>query len=602
MDNVDEVNQNFNVKKPKKKGLIICLVIILTLIVAAGLVYFLVLSRPQRVFDAAIDKLFKTESVDFDSVKIKLGLKASAKVDVYVDEDVQSILDEIGKCTFDFGTQLDLEKKQELVDLGLKYDNQEVINGRVYYNDGDLYMYLNELFDKYIKIDLEEEQIQAFDEIFEIAASKENIKNSQKAMKIIGNELKSSLKEYGEFSKEKDTIEVDGEDVKVTKSIVELSGKDMIKMFSSICSNLSKNDKFLECFEDKEVRNELKEGLKTSAESLENSNIEDAGSMTIAIFTKGFLNKFVGVEAKVTVNNGYSKETMVASFLEEGEDKYSYTISQVQGKEKVDIVKALIEIDKDVDKKDEKEGKATITITVPQAGSIKLEIDYALELNNGVDKVNVDDSVSINGITEEDAQAAILKLQDRPLIKDLINTFSTVNSTQEDFITDDIEIEKPAITTQENQVKYDKYSVTYSIPTNYVYKSDYSTDYIKFYQSGSSNSGIDAAVSVNWTTEDIYKKNNPTYDYDYYKNETTYYKNVSLGEEKSVTVGNNTFKYQILSYEANSEYYEAKYQKAYVWYKLDNEYLFVVELESTDSSITEDTIKGFLNITTAKAN
>lgn len=89
------------------------------------------------------------------------------------------------------------------------------------------------------------------------------------------------------------------------------------------------------------------------------------------------------------------------------------------------------------------------------------------------------------------------------------------------------------------------------------------------------------------------------WEYDYYK-ENSSYKNVTLGELKTVKAGNTEFKYQILSYESNSEYYNEKYQKAYAWCNLDNEHVYSVELESTDKEISEDIIKGFLNINITK--
>ena len=94
-------------------------------------------------------------------------------------------------------------------------------------------------------------------------------------------------------------------------------------------------------------------------------------------------------------------------------------------------------------------------------------------------------------------------------------------------------------------------------------------------------------------------KTDINWDYNYYLEDTTYYKNVNLSEVKSVVVGGKTFKYKVLSYETS---YGGKNQDIYVWYALDNEHLFTIELEATDTVVTEDTIKGFLNINASKIN
>lgn len=94
-----------------------------------------------------------------------------------------------------------------------------------------------------------------------------------------------------------------------------------------------------------------------------------------------------------------------------------------------------------------------------------------------------------------------------------------------------------------------------------------------------------------------------TIDSEYkYLSDSKNYKNVNLGDVKTLTIGDDgakKFYYQILTYEADSEYYEAKYQKAYVWYKLGEKNFFIVELEldseSKDEEITADIIRKFVS-------
>ena len=58
METIEQVNEDFNVKKPKKKGSIIAGIIVAVVIIALILVYFLVFAKPQFIFNGAIDKLF----------------------------------------------------------------------------------------------------------------------------------------------------------------------------------------------------------------------------------------------------------------------------------------------------------------------------------------------------------------------------------------------------------------------------------------------------------------------------------------------------------------------------------------------------------------
>lgn len=595
METIEQINDDFNVKKPKKKGLIIGGIIGAVVIIALVLVYFLVLAKPQSIFNGTIDKLFKMKSESYDTIKFESKMKISLESE---DPSMQEQLVEAQKYALKVGTQMDIEKKQEIVDLGLEYDKNPVVDVKGIYDDGDMYAYFDGLFDKYIKVDMEEEQKAQLESIFENMQSEDNKENSQKAMKIVRDELKSQIKEYGEFDKEKTTIDVGDKEKKVTKTTLTLSQKDLCNVVSSICSNLAKNDKFLDCFEESP-----KDALKEMAEEIKNVDADSKNNVKISIYTKGLLNNLVAVDIEVYAAE--EAQTVTISVVKEDEDLYSYNVSVKATGMKMDVIKGKVEVEKDKDSKDEKSGKLTITAEVVETGKAELVVDYSIEYNQGIDKIDTSNSINATEMTEQDMQSVMEKLMERPLIGDLIKNQmngSGINSIgNEDNITDGSDdITTPKTTTAQNEVKEENYgySVKYSVPSGFEYESDYSYDYSKYYELEDNDTEIDANVSLSWDTDEEYKED-IDWDYDYYK-DSTYYKNVNLGELRTVKVGDKEFKYQILSYESNSEYYSEKYQKAYAWYNLDNEHVYSVELESTNKQITEDVIKGFLNINVNK--
>ena len=78
-----------------------------------------------------------------------------------------------------------------------------------------------------------------------------------------------------------------------------------------------------------------------------------------------------------------------------------------------------------------------------------------------------------------------------------------------------------------------------------------------------------------------------------YYEESDNYKNISLSDEKTITVNGKEFAYKILSYETS---YGKKYE-AHVCYQLDDEHVYRVEYEKEDKEITESDLKLFLDIT-----
>lgn len=585
MGDIEQINEEFNVKKPKKKGLIITAIVVAVIVIALLLVYFLVFAKPQYVFNTAINKIFNAKVENYNSIKLDATLKASAEIE---DTTIQEQIGELEKYAVNIGTQMDVEEQKEIVDLGFKYDNQDVIDARVYYDNGDLYAYFDELFDKYIKIDMPEEQKEQMKEIFETISSEENIEKSQKAMKILGKELKTQINEEGTFEKDKVTIDVDGEEQKVTKSTLLLNEKELVKILGNMCANLADNDDFIDCFD-----TSVKDVLEQLAEELKDTEGDTTNKVEFSIFTKGLFGNFAGLEMKIIYED--SDQTITATVIKDNEDTYSYNVEVKSSGQKMDILSGKIETEKDKDSKEEQTGKTTISMTVPETGTMKLMIDYSVIYNQGIDKVDTQNNININDMTEEDIQGIVEKLKERPLIGEVIEsqlntnnpTNQTTNSTNN-------------VTTMQNQVKDYGYLVTYSVPQGFEYDSDYSYDYRKYYDGENQNGDASVIVAVQWDTEEEYLENSD-WDYNYYSGNASY-KNVNLSEIKTINVAGNEFKYKILTYESNSEYYTGKYQNAYIWYKLDDEHIFNVEIETTNMEITESLITSFLNIQVSKVS
>ncbi|MBQ2916791.1 MAG: hypothetical protein IJE59_01215 [Clostridia bacterium] len=601
MEPIEQFNENFNVKKPKKKGLIIGGIAAAVVIVALVLVYFLVLSNPKFIFNKAIDKLLAVNSEQYDSVKVNAEIKASVEAE---DITYQTQLSEIEKYKIKFGTQMDLEAKKEIVDLGLEYDNQAVIDAQVYYNNGEMYAYLEGLFDKYIQMDMDEETKAALDEVFS-SVNSEDMKNAEKAVNIIRDELKAQINEKGEFAKEKETIDVADNEEKVTKTTLKLTQKELYSLVADMCLNLADNDEFIDYFGQKE----LADALEEIAELIKDEETNNKNYAEISLYTKGLLNSNL-VAVDLSIYSADDASTVVVSVVKEDEGVYSYKVSAKASGIKMDFLKGKVEIDKDKDSKEEQSGKATITAEVVETGSAKLEIDYAVEVNKGIDKVDTSNSVNMNSLTQEDMQAIMTKLMERPLIGQLIsNEMNGLGTEVEPGVEDDFLVDPDTetnvqnnLTTSQNEVKDEEYgySVTYSVPAEFEYDDDYSYDDMKFYELENADySYVDATVSLDWSTESEYVQDEIKWDYDYYMEETEYYKNVNLSEVKTITVGDKTFKYVVLSYETS---YDTKCQDAYVWYVLDNEYMFTIHLEASDTTVTEDVIKGFLNINVTELN
>ena len=87
--------------------------------------------------------------------------------------------------------------------------------------------------------------------------------------------------------------------------------------------------------------------------------------------------------------------------------------------------------------------------------------------------------------------------------------------------------------------------------------------------------------------------------YDIYNNDSSY-SNVVLSEIESIKVGDKEFKYRKLTV----NHYNYIEEWVNIWYKIEDEIIFTIELQSPskDVEITEDIMKGFLDIEVKKIN
>ena len=614
---METIDENFNVKKSKKKGLIIGGVILSIIVIAIILVYFLVISNPKLIFGKAIDKVFAVDSKNYDSMKMSTRITASVKAD---DPTYQTQLDEVEKFTLKAETQVDIEENEKIVELGLEYDNESMINAQLYYNDGEMYTYLEGLFDKYIKIDLDEEQQEQFEEKLGYIT----LGNADEVLLVeFRNEFKSEMKKIGTYEKKKDTIEVNDEEEKVSKITYEITDKEAYKIIENVARNIGKNKKVLKSIE-KSKRNDFEEAMNKEADEVEEVATDDDLTYKISLYTKGFLNNKL-VAADIEIEDDYS--TLGLRIIKEDESIYSYSVYEKADRQRSELIKGIVEIEKE-ESKNEKSGNTTITAELIDLGSAKIKVDYSGEYNQGIDEINTSNNVNINNLTDADLETIMANLMERPFVGDFIKqqfedsifntskidkyqalqkqyenakeTGKTNAETMAEYLK---EINEEESGTEENEIKdeFSGYSVKYSVPSGFTME-DYSFDDIKYYAKENFFSETSVKVGFDLRTENAYIEGiKSKYDYENGE-ESIFSSNVKLGEIKTISVGDKIFKYQTLSYDSVFTDYTTTTRWVYVWYELDDQCLFTVEFDSLDEEISEDVVKGFLDINVTKLN
>lgn len=604
------MEEEYNVAKNKNfKGLIIGGAILLVLIIAV-VATLVITSQPKFIIGKVIDKIVYMDN-DYNSKVMEAELKLSLDSK---DENVKELSDEIKKCKLTIGQQIDNKSKKAISELGLTYDNKDVISGQIIYTDDTTYLYLKDLFDKYIDLDSEEmnEMIETL--LFNDAITKDEKNVQKKAVNIIKNELKKQIKENGSFSKSTEKLE--GE--KANKATVKFSKKEWNNVLINTLSELSENKDYLDCF--KESKEDTIKELKSS---LEEKNTSDNGTIEISVYTKGLLKQFKGIEIKF--------DDQDVKIVKKDKENYSYSLiandNEVTGTAKI--------ISEDNKKSKEKNANIIITVNTEEVGTVTLSAKYNEKTDVSIDSVKIKDSIKASELTDSDAEQLMNKLKTRPLIGDIINSISSnllsgnlsLNSNEDDDNNDNkltmkVNGEDAPVTeitlgdgtviypnsndddnndaangnttstsTGKGHVENGGIAVEYSVPSGYTTSST-SKNYI-YYTKRNGDISKYATVAIKWNTEADYKKDIESRVNNYKKDAS--YKNVTLEPEQTIKQGNKQFKYQVLSYEYGST--NTKYQYVFLYTSINNKYMYNVELNTIRGTVDTSDIKTFANIT-----
>ena len=571
MEQNGQFNEQINTKKPKKKGKIILgiiLAIIIIAIIALVAVYFLVFSTPQYIFASTVDSIFNMKAQTYNTVKSAVTLNGSVQ---FEDESINEQLTDLENFSINIGSQIDYQNQSEIVDLGLQYEDESVVGARFYFKDGEMYTLLDGLYDDYIKVDLETEQANLMQELLDLTKVQGKQENLIKAMSILGNEIKGQISNVGTFEKSTEQMTLNGENKNVTRVSLLFNAQEFSTVVINVCNNLANNNEFIQCFEESP-----KDALLDIVASLEDGEPSSDDTVRISIYTQGLLNETIGFGLDLNLADN-TELSINMNIMKETDDLY--TVSYTQGD---NYINGRIEIARAENTEENQTGDAKITLEVSDLGTMELNMGYAYSYNQAVDEVDTRNSVNAEDLTQEDMNTILENLMERPVIGELMTNIisSSMNNNSNTLGT----------TTLQNQVSDNGYIVTYEIPTEFMYDSSLSSDSMNCFKT--INDDITASTRIAYYADDQAYINLVDNNYSIYTN-NTFYNNVSVSDLQTLSVGNYEFKYKSISYETTTG---SVNQSISLWYRLNNEYIYTVDINSIGTTISDDIIMPFLNI------
>ena len=291
-----------NSPKAKMSKLLWLISIFLILIIALYLVFIFLNSNPQTIFTNTIDKFFSsiTDNISDNNYDISKGkIKYIANIN---DNSNVELFNEISKINLDIDYTID--NANDLIKLKIfsKYDNDNLIDLDIYTDKNNLYIYSDDIYEKYLKIKND---------------SKIKFINP-KDIKIILNGLNQAFDKVATSEKiygEKTNLDLGNKTIKVSQTKLIIDKTNYIKISDTFVNSLKSNVEFVSSLaklrgtSNKDIQKSLEKlssKLKTFFANNEVLEVKLYNDRKTKEFIKGVMNGKLGSFTLSKNKNDYS--------------------------------------------------------------------------------------------------------------------------------------------------------------------------------------------------------------------------------------------------------------------------------------------------------
>lgn len=564
-----------NTQKKKRHSVITFAVLIIVALLVLGVAGFLMFSlNAEKLYKGIIEKginsFMQSPVFTADSAKI------DASVSLKSDAEELSIINNLSAGV---NIQYDLNTNEVLGKVKVNNDEESYLDLQLLVNLLEKKLYIGEsnIYDKMISIDIPDEaldNIESEDDDGSLIIEKINRNTASKRLtKAINNSLSKDL-----FANEKATITVNEKEKKVKDYVLKMTSKQLAEVINNTISTLKEDKEFLSCYEDEEKMKELLDDLSSSIEYSES----EESTVEFHIYTSGLFNNFEGVTVAVTdeledrtvvdIRKNDEKTYVVSSRVEEygnTQDEFSIVVT----------VNKATEQDIDLD----------MSFEIEDVG--EMTINYALNCvyNQGVDALDIGNSVNYQDLTSDEVNEMYENFQN----SSLYSIFSMFIANNEFLGSDE---ETPAnVPLKDGQsfiMTYDDDIVKFNVPSTF--DEDYSGNTYKTFSKYTDSGYVSIDVESEMDTVEEYEE----YLEDMLDSlkEKEGYKDFSSSKVEEIEVNNVKFYKKSISYTSVIGEYEYVMSTTYYYTKINDDYIFVIEVTDDDNLLTENELNRFLTI------
>ena len=364
----DDIVAYFSDVKKKNFPVWIIFLILLLIVFFGGLYYFLIIDTPKNIFGVFLNnKLYNIKIADYEKINIDFDVNTKF---ISSDDVFKDMFDVINNITVKGSVGEDLINKLFFVNLEPMYESKKLLSMNAYYEDNNIYLESNDIYDKVLKTEVPDEVVNTINELLK--------NDSRDEVDIIMNSVRNALSDVlNNIKFEKEYVKLEKKYVK--KVSIYIEPQTLVDFYKSLVND---EDFLSSCAKlTGESQSDLKESIEYEIETYEEYiNDDDCEPLKISLYLSSLINKFYRLEF-------ISDDGMMT--LDKKDELFSYRLYDEDN---------IIQFEGDFSFVENKKNNYTFLYTIDfieEKISMEYRINYTIEYNKDIKKISIVDAVDI---------------------------------------------------------------------------------------------------------------------------------------------------------------------------------------------------------------
>lgn len=386
---------------PKEKHSLKIITLIIILIIILGGVYYYYkefYSNPQFIITNIIKKADQKLNNEISEIDEYNCFKINGLINFNLDfrKDYQELASIISNISLQINGEIDQNSNEKILNLNTKYKDNELLNVKTYQKEKNDYIYLEDIFDKYLLIEDNEisNNINIFTKTKDLKITKDSF---IKALATASSDLK--------FQRKETEITISKQNYQVNENYIELKDNELNSFLIKILNLLLEDKDFLGAFGN--ITNNENQKIKEDIEEIINELKKEPfnGIYKLSFYTERNLKQnLISIreeirqeKEQIIITIDVVKQNLIKASINYNDSYIDYTISTEDNKFNMEI-----------------ELKS-------QNYSIKLNCKFNYDKIDHLTNIDISNSVKVNDLNEDEISQIENNLLNNTNIQKIVN-------------------------------------------------------------------------------------------------------------------------------------------------------------------------------------